>query len=207
MKKVVNEKRDCSCKKTPIFENFNKSFYHDGYEDAYYLGYSDAKHYNNLKPIEDDEEDTILSLVYTIAIDNWGADYELVEDPKFINEVIRGYNDGIMDYREKDSNREYSRKDNENYRRHHGRGINENKQYNNTIKIYTEDIFDYLDNRNWNDLYDILVEFGYGDEYYSLVNEIMNYLGIYEYDEDYEVLYYGMGDIVKKYLIMNKMWK
>ena len=91
-------------------KNFNKSFYHDGYEDAYYLGYSDAKNYNNLEPLADDEEDAIYDLVYTIAIDNWGADYELVEDSKFINEVVRGYNDGIMDYREKDSNRKYSRK-------------------------------------------------------------------------------------------------
>lgn len=128
MKRYIKEKRDCSCKKTPLFENFNKTFYHDGYEDAYHLGYSDAKLYNNLELITDDEEEAIFDLVYTIAIDNWGADYELVEDPKFIKEVIRGYNDGIMDYREKDSNREYSRMDNEIYRRHHGVGLNEGKE-------------------------------------------------------------------------------
>ena len=130
-----------------MFENFNKSFYHDGYEDAYYLGYSDAKKYNNLEPITDDEEDTIFDLVYTIAIENWGADYELVEDPDFINEVVRGYNDGIMDYREKDSNREYSRMDNEIYRRHHGRGINENIEENIlSRKEVLENVFDVLSN-------------------------------------------------------------
>lgn len=147
MKRYITEKRDCSCKKTPIFENFNKSFYHDGYEDAYHLGYNDAKLYNNLELITDDEEDTIFDLVYTIAIDNWGADYELVEDPKFIKEVIRGYNDGIMDYREKDSDREYSRMDNEIYRRHHGRGINENIEENIlSQKEVLENVFDVLSN-------------------------------------------------------------
>ena len=58
-----------------------------------------------------------------------------------------------------------------------------------------------------NCLYDILQEYGYGDEYYDLVDEVLNNLNVDEKHKDYEDLRYGLQNAIKTYLIKNKMWK
>ena len=68
-------------------------------------------------------------------------------------------------------------------------------------------IYKYLYTRKWDDLYDILQEYGYGDEYYDLVDEVLNNLNVDENHKDYEDLRYGLQNAIKTYLIKNKMWK
>lgn len=76
-----------------------------------------------------------------------------------------------------------------------------------SVKKYEKDIYKYLETRKWDDLYDILQEYGYGDEYYDLVNEVLNNLNIDENHKDYDDVRYGLQNIIKTYLIKNKMWK
>ena len=84
--------------------------------------------------------------------------------------------------------------------------INENKQEE-IASLYKREIFNYLDSLKWDNLYDIIYEFGYGDEYYELVDDIMDALGLDEMEEHYEYLYPYMERIIKEYLIKNKMWR
>ena len=78
---------------------------------------------------------------------------------------------------------------------------------NSCVKKYENDIYKYLDTRKWDDLYDILQEYGYGDEYYDLVDEVLNNLNVDEKHKDYEDLRYGLQNAIKTYLVKNKMWK
>lgn len=78
---------------------------------------------------------------------------------------------------------------------------------NSCVKKYEKDIYKYLDTRKWDDLYDILQEYGYGDEYYDLVDEVLNNLNVDEKHKDYEDLRYGLQNAIKTYLVKNKMWK
>ena len=78
---------------------------------------------------------------------------------------------------------------------------------NSSVKKYEKDIYKYLETRKWDDLYDILQEYGYGDEYYDLVDEVLNNLNINEKYKDYDDVRYGLQNIIKTYLIKNKMWK
>lgn len=85
--------------------------------------------------------------------------------------------------------------------------LNESMMIDNKIKKYQQPVFKYLDTRKWDDLYDVLQEYGYGDEYYDLVDEVLNNLNIDEKHKDYEDLRYGLQNIIKMYLMKNKMWK
>lgn len=83
-----------------------------------------------------------------------------------------------------------------------------NESYlNNCVKKYEKYVYKYLATRKWDDLYDIIQEFGYGDEYYDLVDEILNNLNVDEKHKDYEDLRYGLQNAIKIYLMKNKMWK
>ena len=84
--------------------------------------------------------------------------------------------------------------------------INENKQ-DKIVSLYKREIFNYLDSLKWDNLYDIIYEFGYGDEYHELVDDIMDALGLDEMEEHYDYLYPYMERIIKEYLIKNKMWR
>ena len=84
--------------------------------------------------------------------------------------------------------------------------INENKQ-DKIASLYKREIFNYLDSLKWDNLYDIIYEFGYGDEYHELVDDIMDALGLDEMEEHYDYLYPYMERIIKEYLIKNKMWR
>lgn len=122
--------------KQKTFDVFNKSTYEDGYDEAYDLGYNDAKHHIAKDIIESDFE--AKDLAYEIAINNWGADFELADDEYFISEVKRGYNDGFLDWEEKHIDKKYSRRDNEFYRRHHGHNIDENVKTSRTSRAINE---------------------------------------------------------------------
>lgn len=82
----------------------------------------------------------------------------------------------------------------------------ENKQ-DEIVSLYKREIFNYLDSLKWDNLYDIIYEFGYGDEYHELVEDIMDALGLDEMEEHYDYLYPYMERIIKEYLIKNKMWR
>lgn len=84
--------------------------------------------------------------------------------------------------------------------------INENKQAE-IASLYKREIFNYLDSLKWDNLYDIIYEFGYGDEYHELVDDIMDALGLDEMEEHYDYLYPYMERIIREYLIKNKMWR
>ena len=75
------------------------------------------------------------------------------------------------------------------------------------LKKYKNDILDYLASREWNDLYDIIAEFEYGDEYYNLIDEILNHLKLKDNTEEYDAIRYGVGPMVREYLKKNKMWR
>ena len=84
--------------------------------------------------------------------------------------------------------------------------INENKQ-DEIASLYKREIFNYLDTVKRSKLSDILYEFGYGDEYHELVDDIMDALGLDEMEEHYDYLYPYMERIIREYLIKNKMWR
>lgn len=105
--------------------SFDKSVYEDGYDEAYEIGQLEASRhsYSSIVELEDIEDGFEVA---ADIVDNWGADIELSYDREFIKEVMRGYNDGIHDYLDEKEEKSYKRIDNELYRRHHGRGIDEN---------------------------------------------------------------------------------
>jgi hypothetical protein len=76
-----------------------------------------------------------------------------------------------------------------------------------TLKKYKNDILDYLASRKWDDLHDIIAEFEYGDEYYDLIDEILNHLKLNDGTEEYDDIRYGVGPIIREYLKKNKMWR
>lgn len=87
--------------------------------------------------------------------------------------------------------------------------LNEALMLNSTLKKYKNDIEKFLSDYKWKEVkpMDIVAEFEYGDEYYTLVDNIMNHLGIKDGDSEYDDIYYGVGPIIRDFLKKNKMWK
>ena len=87
--------------------------------------------------------------------------------------------------------------------------INEAMMLNPTLKKYKKDIEKFLADYEWKNVkpMDVVIEFEYGDEYYVLVNDIMNHLEIDNNDPEYDDIYYGVGPIIRDFLKKNKMWK
>ena len=87
--------------------------------------------------------------------------------------------------------------------------INEAMMLNSTLKKYKKDIEKFLSDYEWKNVkpMDVVIEFEYGDEYYELVNDIMNHLEIDNGDPEYDDIYYGVGPIIRDFLKKNKMWK
>lgn len=87
--------------------------------------------------------------------------------------------------------------------------VNEAIMLNPTLKKYKKDIEKFLSDYDWKKVkpMDVIIEFEYGDEYYALVNDIMNHLGIDDKNSEYDDIYYGVGPIIRDFLKMNKMWK
>lgn len=87
--------------------------------------------------------------------------------------------------------------------------INEAMMLNSTLKKYKKDIEKFLSDYEWKTVkpMDVVAEFEYGDEYYTLVNDIMNHLEIDDSDSEYDDIYYGVGPIIRDFLKKNKMWK
>lgn len=87
--------------------------------------------------------------------------------------------------------------------------INEAMMLNSTLKKYKNDIEKFLAGYEWKNVkpMDVVIEFEYGDEYYTLVNDIMTHLKIDNSDPEYDDIYYGVGPIIRDFLKKNKMWK
>ena len=87
--------------------------------------------------------------------------------------------------------------------------INEAMMLNPTLKKYKKDIEKFLSDYEWKNVkpMDVVIEFEYGDEYYTLVNDIMNHLKIDNGNPEYDDIYYGVGSIIRDFLRKNKMWK
>ena len=87
--------------------------------------------------------------------------------------------------------------------------INEAIMLNPTLKKYKNDIEKFLSDYKWEKVkpMDVVTEFEYGDEYYMLVNDIMNHLEIDDDKPEYDDIYYGVGPIIRDFLRKNKMWK
>lgn len=87
--------------------------------------------------------------------------------------------------------------------------INEAMMLNSTLKKYKKDIEKFLSDYKWEKVkpMDVVIEFEYGDEYYALVNDIMNHLEINDDNPEYDDIYYGVGPIIRDFLKKNKMWK
>lgn len=87
--------------------------------------------------------------------------------------------------------------------------ISEAIMLNPTLKKYKKDIEKFLSNYDWKKVkpMDVVIEFEYGDEYYMLVNDIMNHLEIDDGKPEYDDIYYGIGPIIRDFLRKNKMWK
>lgn len=88
--------------------------------------------------------------------------------------------------------------------------INEAIMLNPTLKKYKKDIEKFLSNYDWDKVVveDVVAEFEYGDEYYMVVYNILDHLGIEdEGDPAYDDIYYGVGPIIRDFLRKNKMWK
>lgn len=77
------------------------------------------------------------------------------------------------------------------------------------IKKYKNDIENFLNDYKWETIkpMDVVVEFEYGDEYYMLVQEIMDYLGIDDSNPEYDAIYYGVGSIIRNHLRKMKVWR
>lgn len=87
--------------------------------------------------------------------------------------------------------------------------INEAMMLNSTLKKYKKDIEKFLSDYEWKTIkpMDVVIEFEYGDEYYALVNDIMNHLEIDDDNPEHDDIYYGVGPIIRDFLKKNKMWK
>lgn len=87
--------------------------------------------------------------------------------------------------------------------------INEAMMLNSTLKKYKKDIEKFLSDYEWKTVkpMDVVVEFEYGDEYYALVNDIMNHLEIDDSNSEHDDIYYGVGPIIRDFLRKNKMWR
>ena len=88
--------------------------------------------------------------------------------------------------------------------------INEAMMLNPTLKKYKKDIEKFLSDYDWKKVgvMDVVIEFEYGDEYYMLVNDILDHLGIEDDgNPEYDDVYYGVGPIIRYFLKKNKMWK
>lgn len=87
--------------------------------------------------------------------------------------------------------------------------VNEAMMLNSTLKKYKNDIEKFLSDYDWKKVkpMDVVIEFEYGDEYYTLVNDIMNHLEIDDDKPEYDDIYYGVGPIIRDFLKRNKMWK
>lgn len=87
--------------------------------------------------------------------------------------------------------------------------VNEAIMLNSTLKKYKKDIEEFLSSYEWKKVkpMDVVIEFEYGDEYYALVNDIMNHLEIDDKNSEYDDIYYGVGPIIRDFLKKNKMWR
>ena len=87
--------------------------------------------------------------------------------------------------------------------------VNEAIMLNPTLKKHKNDIEKFLSDYDWKKVkpMDVVAEFEYGDEYYTLVNDIMDHLEIYDGDSEYDDIYYGVGPIIRDFLKKNKMWR
>lgn len=87
--------------------------------------------------------------------------------------------------------------------------VNEAMMLNSTLKKYKNDIEKFLSDYDWKKVkpMDVVIEFEYGDEYYTLVNDIMHHLEIDDDKPEYDDIYYGVGPIIRDFLKKNKMWK
>lgn len=87
--------------------------------------------------------------------------------------------------------------------------INEALMLNSTLKKYKNDIEKFLSDYEWKTVkpMDVVSEFEYGDEYYTLVDDIVNHLEIDDSDSEYDDIRYGVGPIIRDFLKKNKMWK
>lgn len=88
--------------------------------------------------------------------------------------------------------------------------LNEAMMLNPTLKKYKKDIEDFLSGYDWKKVkpMDVVAEFEYGDEYYALVRDILDHLGIEDEDDPmHDDIYYGVGPIIRDFLKKNKMWK
>lgn len=87
--------------------------------------------------------------------------------------------------------------------------LNEAIMLNPTLKKYKKDIEKFLSDYGWKKVkpMDVVIEFEYGDEYYTLVRDIMDHLGIDDGNSEYDDIYYGVGPIIRDFLKKNKMWK
>lgn len=87
--------------------------------------------------------------------------------------------------------------------------INEALMLNSTLKKYKNDIEKFLSDYEWKTVkpMDVVSEFEYGDEYYTLVDDIVNHLEIDDSDSEYDDIRYGVGPIIRDFLRKSKMWK
>lgn len=77
------------------------------------------------------------------------------------------------------------------------------------IKKYKNDIENFLNDYKWETIspMDVRYEFEYGDEYYTLVDDILNYLEIDESDPEYDDIRYGVGPIIRNHLRKMNVWR
>lgn len=77
------------------------------------------------------------------------------------------------------------------------------------IKKYKKDIENFLNDYKWETIspMDVMYEFEYGDEYYTLVDDILNYLEIDESDPEYDDIRYGVGPIIRNHLRKMNIWR
>lgn len=87
--------------------------------------------------------------------------------------------------------------------------LNEALILNSTLKKHKNDIEKFLSDYDWENVkpMDVVAEFEYGDEYYTLVDDILNHLGIKDGDSEYDDIRYGVGPIIRDFLKKKKLWR
>ena len=87
--------------------------------------------------------------------------------------------------------------------------MNEAIMLNSTLKKYKKDIENFLSGYDWKKVkpMEVVAEFEYGNEYYTLVDDIMNHLGIDDGNSEYDDIYYGVGPLIKDFMKRKKLWR
>lgn len=96
------------------------------------------------------------------------------------------------------------------FKQNDGEVIDEGVEMQNTIiNKYKNDIENFLNDYKWETIspMDVVAEFEYGDEYYTLVDDIMNHLEIDDSDPEYDDIRYGVGPIIRNHLRKMKVWR